>query len=403
MTSTDFENYKSRTVKLFNPVDNSIAIGEIETAMVRDIVKECKVTTFAKVLTRLSTHMADNDIKSLIDPDIPTTTNRTASDNMKLLINGYSQSINKINHMFNSANSSLTYLKSQKSQFNNLNIDIEAELDTLNNLIPFHMLGKISSWRLPTFTLHSDSVSDIKIDHLYLSFDFSKEHYQQGILVYADNDFALYETKRKQYYHPHVNREGNVCWGDGDGAASNLWREKKLVPLTQLLINILSSYNSNSPYVDLKYWKRIKYYQCNNCNEDVSETSVRFINNDKDIPACSSCSILFNKTYNWKHDFVYSDINLKYIPKINATKALTSSGAWDYIEDILTKPEYTSCPKCFAMVHHSRILNHKNGICSYCAEKEEVEAGGDTEDSRRRKKSIKRIVSKNKGLSAFLD
>lgn len=53
------------------------------------------------------------------------------------------------------------------------------------------------------------------------------------------------------FYHPHINRNGNVCWGNSGGTVTNMFVNADYAGLMQLLATILVDFNPDNPYVQL--------------------------------------------------------------------------------------------------------------------------------------------------------
>jgi len=56
------------------------------------------------------------------------------------------------------------------------------------------------------------------------------------------------------YIHPHVNDNGEVCWGNIRGLIPNLLGQLDIYGLFQLIHNFLSDYNNDDPYQRIECW-----------------------------------------------------------------------------------------------------------------------------------------------------
>lgn len=63
---------------------------------------------------------------------------------------------------------------------------------------------------------------------------------------YTDN------TKYREYYHPHVGNEGDVCWGNGYERVTKALKEYKVSDALAILRTLLQTYNDESPYASLQ-------------------------------------------------------------------------------------------------------------------------------------------------------
>jgi hypothetical protein len=363
---TPLESYTKEISKLFIKTDHSVAIGNIEKKLVKSTVEGCNDINLANVIAEINKNRT-TDLDSLLNSTELAKEKTTALDNIYILLSQYERQVNTLLSNYYDSRDRCRILIRNNARFAKLNIDIPSEFTTLNNLVPFTTLHSNKLWKLPTFTLNSDEVKNIKLPGLFISFNFRYNDLEDSVIIVPNPSIASYESQRGKFFHPHVNKDGRICWGDGLDVATKMWKKKQIVPLVQLLINVLSSYNYLSPYVRLKYWKKIKYYACDNCGQSVSENNVKFIDGKQSQPACGACVLFIDKTYVWASQYVRSEYHRKFILKANATKALTQQNRWDYFENILSMPEFTSCPKCFSMVHNKRMIHKPEGsLCSVC-------------------------------------
>lgn len=62
------------------------------------------------------------------------------------------------------------------------------------------------------------------------------------------------------YYHTHISRRGEICWGDAKGRAYDALNGLDLVTYTNLLYSLLNTYEPNNPYIRLSdVYDRSKY------------------------------------------------------------------------------------------------------------------------------------------------
>lgn len=52
-----------------------------------------------------------------------------------------------------------------------------------------------------------------------------------------------------QYYHPHINENGGLCWGDAAGAVSEQFGMGNIAEILDLLQALLTTYNNDNPYM----------------------------------------------------------------------------------------------------------------------------------------------------------
>lgn len=82
------------------------------------------------------------------------------------------------------------------------------------------------------------------------------------VLPNEDNIFS------GRYYHPHINPQGNICWGDGIDKAHQAILSHKISDAMTILAAVLTHYNPEDPYVTLYNFEKAKsFINCSNCGE----------------------------------------------------------------------------------------------------------------------------------------
>lgn len=83
------------------------------------------------------------------------------------------------------------------------------------------------------------------------------------------------------FYHPHVNEDGDICWGDASEMSYRHMTEWSVKELLFLLQELLCSYNPSNPYTKLSefehasaYGRRAAGLRCPHIDRD-SEESIR--------------------------------------------------------------------------------------------------------------------------------
>jgi len=90
------------------------------------------------------------------------------------------------------------------------------------------------------------------------------------------------------YQHPHVSSEGAICWGDNETAAQAYHRAGDFLALKDLIGNLLHTYNSRSPYINLDDWVNGMGESCYECGERYSEDDLVWAE-DVEGSLCESC------------------------------------------------------------------------------------------------------------------
>ena len=70
----------------------------------------------------------------------------------------------------------------------------------------------------------------------------------------------------EEYWHPHIDTDGLICLGDNGGdAIDRAMEELRLADVAEMVDCILNTYNCESPYKDIEYWK-YSYFNCRDCD-----------------------------------------------------------------------------------------------------------------------------------------
>ena len=143
---------------------------------------------------------------------------------------------------------------------------------------------------LPDFDLDREVFYD-----LHLAFDFNKEEVQQGCQVLPGTHANYANDNSDDYFHPHIDTDGRICWGaENLGTASLLWEKKDIIGLTYFLIDILSNYNSSSPYLEIEKWHSGEdEIHCAGCGEVCDPEEMNYIDGE---PGCLHCSVYIDRT-----------------------------------------------------------------------------------------------------------
>ena len=89
------------------------------------------------------------------------------------------------------------------------------------------------------------------------------------------------------YPHPHVARDGRVCWNGYDDEA-RLWHQSgQFVALRDLIENLLHTYNPNSPYITLEDWE-YDGSTCASCGEHCHEDDLSW-SESYEGDLCNTC------------------------------------------------------------------------------------------------------------------
>lgn len=85
---------------------------------------------------------------------------------------------------------------------------------------------------------------------------YNLRHFTLKVLPHENN-----VTVDNDYYHPHVNYSGNICWGSASDAASRASTSLNFSQLMVLLTSILHCYNPDNPYKPLEKFAAIRSQQ----------------------------------------------------------------------------------------------------------------------------------------------
>jgi len=82
---------------------------------------------------------------------------------------------------------------------------------------------------------------------------------------------------RGGYQHPHVNSSGEICWNGHDEEAEAYHRAGDFLALKDLITNLLQTYNSSSPYINLEDWENGLGECCCDCGERYPEDELAYV------------------------------------------------------------------------------------------------------------------------------
>jgi len=145
--------------------------------------------------------------------------------------------------------------------------------------------------------------------------------------------------------HPHVSGQ-ILCEGDGSAAIRNALREGRVFDFFNMVINILKTYNSFSPYIKLEDWYGVS---CYDCGRSMSEDD-RYYCNECDNEFCESCST--------------------FCRMCEGTICLGCAGQCDSCEVVICRNCAKRCKHCGNLCCSECI---ENGLCNSCQEEIENE------------------------------
>ena len=91
---------------------------------------------------------------------------------------------------------------------------------------------------------------DIQVDCGQLAVKIELRNLNMMVIPYKNN------VGVDGYYHPHVESNGYICWGDA-GRQVALWvKEYKLSSILKMLYALLFNYNDGNPYVSIQYFSQ---------------------------------------------------------------------------------------------------------------------------------------------------
>lgn len=140
--------------------------------------------------------------------------------------------------------------------------------------------------------------------------------------------------------HPHVSGQ-MLCEGDGSAAIHNALRQGRLFDFFNMVVNILNTYNSGSPYIRLEEWEGSSCYDCGTSISD----DERYCCNDCGNDFCESCSTCCQMC--------------------DGTVCLGCAGKCESCEAVICRYCVKKCKQCGNQCCSACI---ENGICNSCQE-----------------------------------
>jgi hypothetical protein len=220
---------------------------------------------------------------------------------------------------------------------------------------------------LAEFTQITQELGDIRFDRKNQSLSITtdtitlEEVYLGDFEIRLDVDRIAEMSKRAPYRvialnphpaaassevtHPHVSGQ-ILCEGEGSAVICNALRQGRLFDFFNMVINILNTYNSGSPYVRLEEWEGSS---CYDCGRTVSDDG-RYYCNDCDNEFCDHCST--------------------YCQMCEGTVCHGCAGKCQLCEAVICRHCIKKCKQCGNLCCSECI---ENGICKSCQEEIENE------------------------------
>jgi|GEM_PF-1083002 sulfur carrier protein ThiS len=229
--------------------------------------------------------ISDNQLIFLFSPDSEYSTNlmkQLLEEHLPILSKQYRRQVRKqfINQLVECADD-------RKRSLETLNRDNEYEIQT--NLSKIHELSKEISQTKQMLEFFDKSQNHLQqqavrmfvdlmklVPGLYQGFKFEEDVIigitQPITIIFEDHEYNFdpYEVRIdlnnrcgtilgnsneiNGYIHPHVNDNGEVCWGNIRGLIPNLLGQLDIYGLFQLIHNFLSDYNNDDPYQRIENW-----------------------------------------------------------------------------------------------------------------------------------------------------
>lgn len=158
------------------------------------------------------------------------------------------------------------------------------------------------------------------------------------IKVSSDNNETLSHSTR--YPHPHVSREGDICWGDSTHVIENVLRNPNPMEVLFTVAHFLKEgYHEPGAYTSLRNWLPPSGWMCSHCN-------VRHQDGTRCPHQCPRC----DQYVSWdthahcdEHNVCYDrpgmcPVCLSELPELSSFGLDTSSGD---IPQIIQPPKYT--------------------------------------------------------------
>ncbi|MCK5225184.1 MAG: hypothetical protein KAQ89_00545 [Planctomycetes bacterium] len=175
--------------------------------------------------------------------------------------------------------------------------------------------------------------------------------------------------------HPHVSSE-NVCEGDGHIAIRRAIEQGRLCDFFTMVVNILQTYNPDSPYVSLDDWEGIS---CYDCGYTVAGDECYYCENcEHDY--CSSCST--------------------YCQICDTTICLGCSFECPDCEQPVCQHCTAVCTECEETVCKNCI--NEEGLCHQCQEKRKEQENEEKKEETEKSQTSLEVQSDSVGQTAVL-
>lgn len=197
-------------------------------------------------------------------------------------------------------------------------------IEQINEIIanPFYEFEKVENGALcfiagPVVINFEKRSAKVKYDINLGYFRVSIKPTISSVIVRTYKDNLL--TSRN-YYHPHVDTNGSVCWGNAFNAVKEMAATGDMLPAMSAIESLLKNYNEESPYDDISLFKEAQDQK----EAMKGKVGDRFIDPREIITlgyAYSNIGILdYNYAQYLKNPIIVSSINkqLIFITTVNA-------------------------------------------------------------------------------------
>jgi hypothetical protein len=102
------------------------------------------------------------------------------------------------------------------------------------------------------------------------------------------------------YHHPHVARDGWICWNGHDEEAEAYHAEGDFLAVKDMIEALLQTYNPHSPYISLENWEQGSGAYCSACEERCDEDELGW-SQSYGGELCESCRAWCEKCDEYVH------------------------------------------------------------------------------------------------------
>ena len=165
--------------------------------------------------------------------------------------------------------------------------------------------------------------------------------------------------QNSKHYHPHVDKDGEVCFGESIDSIMRAHRENSIFEIFLTLYNLLTTYNAGSPYANLDTWIGST---CDHCGTNNRDSSMETCNICEDN-VCPKCRNLYSE--NGEDAYICLTCSTEQKNQCPGSKNYPNHTCSNFINNTVQE----RCSICMAMDDLFELRQKEEKECVVCQKK----------------------------------